>query len=268
MGWSFTNDCKLSLKQRSTLLQLGSFSADRRGGQSWGTLIVDDNGLPVVEKGMGPLIQIDFEKLASAQMGYAHSRYATRGKINLKNSHPFEYGNIIGAHNGVISNAAELDHIYGRKEVDSEHIFERISEKEGLSKFRGYGVIEFYDKEVPNALFLANIGNGDVTLFEIENDTKSHTEAFYWTSLMEDGELALAGAGIKDFESYELTEGTVFKFVKGENCLYSLESKLRVKPNKRQFKNERINFLFPEIISEEKEETDDAWKLWRDKYDV
>lgn len=66
-----------------------------------------------------------------------HTRFATHGAVSLENCHPFQYGNIIGAHNGVVYNYSELEkacltHNHPKTgkiafEVDSQAIFSGLS---------------------------------------------------------------------------------------------------------------------------------------------
>jgi glucosamine 6-phosphate synthetase-like amidotransferase/phosphosugar isomerase protein len=44
-----------------------------------------------------------------------HTRFATRGSVNRRNSHPFRYGRIIGSHNGMVGAP-------GKFKVDSEFL--------------------------------------------------------------------------------------------------------------------------------------------------
>ena len=229
-GWALTDKAPYSKTQKEIMMRLGAMGADKRGGQSYGTLHLDSKGGAVVRKGMGPLVGADFDELSGTLTGFGHSRLATHGEVNMKNCHPFKIGSIVGAHNGVLSNAHELDNLFGPKEVDSEHIFARIDENDNLSSIRGYGIIEWYDLEDPNKIFLCNIGNGDLTLFELGGKNAGY--GYFWTSEQEDGNLALASAGIKDYEAYDLVEGAVYYFVQNDPELWVVEGmELKVQPN-------------------------------------
>lgn len=220
-GFSFTDQCDLTLEQRERLLLLGAVGADHRGGQSWGTLTVASDGTHEVIKGLGPLVQADYKALAQTQLGYLHSRLATQGTVNLENQHPFldKYDPIVGAHNGVIYNAGELDRKYGPKTVDSEHIFERIQNGDPIDNFEGYGIIQWFDKRETNKIFLCNIGDGELTLFELYTDDSLYLNGYFWTSKKDDGILAIKAAGIKNFQSFDLKEGRVYVFTHGSEDL-------------------------------------------------
>jgi hypothetical protein len=228
VGYSFSDKCTLSHEQKKRLLLVGSVGADRRGGQSFGWCIADPSG-PIVHRDLGPLVSADFNILANSQLGFLHSRFATQGTITVRNSHPFEIGHLIGAHNGVLANSQQLDRMFGPKEVDSEHIFHRIAEGDNLEQIEGYGVIEYMDKRANDRIFLVNVGGGSVTLWEIWDDNDQYFQGFFWTSLKEDGELALASAGIKNYEAFELKEGEVYVFLRGIDEVYTLQdTKLKV----------------------------------------
>lgn len=53
-----------------------------------------------------------------------HTRYGTRGKNVERNAHPFAYGGIVGAHNGIVDAPASY-------EVDSQVIFDRLAQHDG-----------------------------------------------------------------------------------------------------------------------------------------
>lgn len=57
-----------------------------------------------------------------------HNRYATQGKINVENAHPFEFENVVGAHNGTVS-MSSLKGFHGFRDydVDSQIIYSHLS---------------------------------------------------------------------------------------------------------------------------------------------
>lgn len=50
-----------------------------------------------------------------------HTRFGTRGKNVERNAHPFCYGDVVGAHNGVVDSPVTY-------EVDSQYIFDRLAQ--------------------------------------------------------------------------------------------------------------------------------------------
>lgn len=57
-----------------------------------------------------------------------HNRFATQGKVNEENAHPFEFDNVVGAHNGTVSQSS-LRNFQGYKDfvVDSQIIYSHLS---------------------------------------------------------------------------------------------------------------------------------------------
>jgi predicted glutamine amidotransferase len=114
-----------------------------------------------------------------------HGRYATKGKINATNAHPYEEGNIVLAHNGVINNYYSLrdqkrhDYI----DVDS-HLIAKLFDEEGainvLPSIEGAYVFIWYDKTTrklniarnsQRPLFVGHLKNRDTLMFASEMET-------------------------------------------------------------------------------------------------
>lgn len=76
----------------------------------------------------GMLYHPDFNKflgsIASPQCIIGHCRQATVGSITVENAHPYEFENIIGAHNGTISKFSNKD----KETTDSYHLYSLINE--------------------------------------------------------------------------------------------------------------------------------------------
>lgn len=90
-----------------------------RGPHSTGILMVPENNNWLMQKEVGVpqnLMRTEFwHKDIDSFKGYSdikclmgHNRWATRGKINSDNAHPFVHGNVVLAHNGTIHNTYEL----------------------------------------------------------------------------------------------------------------------------------------------------------------
>lgn len=87
-----------------------------------------------------------------------HNRYATVGGVTRKNAHPFEFDNIIGAHNGTLTNKFNIPD--GHKfEVDSEAMFNHINNvgvEEAMKDISGAWAMVFFDKKEQTLNFLRN----------------------------------------------------------------------------------------------------------------
>jgi predicted glutamine amidotransferase len=77
-----------------------------------------------------------------------HNRFATAGKVNDRNAHPFlvqrPHGAALAAHNGIVGGQETLAETYGVKNlpVDSEVYFRAIGRKAGRSEEELLGAIE------------------------------------------------------------------------------------------------------------------------------
>lgn len=74
-----------------------------------------------------------------------HTRFATRGKVNRRNAHPFRYGRIIGSHNGICDAPQKF-------RVDSEYLFSALNKargdyQKGLENISGYWGLSWFDGE-------------------------------------------------------------------------------------------------------------------------
>ena len=89
-----------------------------------------------------------------------HTRMATRGSVNRRNSHPFRYGRIIGSHNGCV----DCPDGYV---VDSQYLFDLLSKAKGnynaaWADVVGYWAISYFDGEY----FYLQVHNGELNLCE------------------------------------------------------------------------------------------------------
>jgi hypothetical protein len=119
-----------------------------RGKQSMG--LFDSNG-KAIKAGIDP-----FKALAHAEFTAfmnnterwflaGHTRHATHGKINDANAHPFRFGRIIGAHNGVVHTPYDSDYT-----VDSEYLFDQLNRHDGnyqpaFADIAGYWGLSWFD---------------------------------------------------------------------------------------------------------------------------
>lgn len=104
-----------------------------RGQDSTGLASVLGEGHPeIVKRATHPINLFDskeFQRVLDARKSFAfigHNRAATVGVVNEVNAHPFQYGNITGAHNGTIDKASwkRLEDAAGiETTVDSAAIF-------------------------------------------------------------------------------------------------------------------------------------------------
>lgn len=144
-----------------SLLWLGMF----RGIDSTGLASISrfNKDIEVYKKPMNAVEFIQtkgFQKAVnySSAVILGHTRKATVGRVSTQNAHPFEFLNVVGAHNGHIQNKTELKQ-HANFEVDSEALFFNISQygvEETIPKLIGAWALEWYDKRDNTLNFLRN----------------------------------------------------------------------------------------------------------------
>lgn len=194
-GYSLNN--KTSFHQRYSINKILAYHNDLRGGDSWGIFNVDSK---TIKKGLGKM----FDKKYNFANGFYHTRKATTGKIVKYNSHPFRQGNIIGCHNGIVSNDIELNYHYNRNfEVDSQHIFQHINDGLDLFEIQMYGTIVFYDIRSPKVIYLGH-SDGDLFIAKTSNGVIFNSTVNGILDIVEK-------VGLKDFEFYKVEEKVLYK---------------------------------------------------------
>lgn len=82
-----------------------------------------------------------------------HTRAPSRGEVKVDNAHPFEYGEIVGSHNGTIDAPFKYD-------VDSMYMFDLLSQHEpgeyqkALGDVEGWYVLTWRDNRTGDVYFL------------------------------------------------------------------------------------------------------------------
>lgn len=98
----------------------------------------------------------------------AHTRQATLGKICTENAHPFEYGPVLGCHNGSLTAPTEYA-------VDSQYAMDLLSKadpgeyQKALGKVAGWYVLVWGDRRDGKLYFLN--WNGQLSFVEAEKNT-------------------------------------------------------------------------------------------------
>ena len=124
-----------------------------------------------------------------------HTRWATRGDVNKENCHPFKFNNIVGVHNGTLT-----DGRYHYKDVtDSELLIEDFSNK-GIKK-----TLSDLDATNAFAVVVLNLATGRLTFArnhhrELHLCFHKHRRVLYWASEEEMLEFALKRHGIQHEE--------------------------------------------------------------------
>ena len=156
---------------------LAEWLMDARGKHSWGYW-TPEFGL---NKGLGLMHQnVPAGIFTNTTMMIGHCRYATTGAVVEANSHPFQKGNILGVHNGIVSNHKELNEKYNRNfDVDSEHIFQHIAENKPMKEINAYGAVVWIDLTNPGKIYACKFNDGVLEASSIydDNDLKREGDA-------------------------------------------------------------------------------------------
>jgi hypothetical protein len=139
-----------------------------RGHHSTGACVVAVKKNPIILKEEGQpewllnsqewIKKVDYnDKINFAYLG--HNRYATQGRVNRRNAHPFSHGHITLAHNGTL-------HVYDNLKLgnnnfgtDSETICYHISKKgikDTWSKIDGAAALNWWDHKRKTMSFITN----------------------------------------------------------------------------------------------------------------
>jgi len=137
---------------------------------------------------------------AGSKVLAAHNRWATRGKVNAINAHPFTFGDITGMHNGTLKNQSLLpdSHTFT---VDSENIFwsfNKIGVDDTIKKLHGAYALVWYEEDKQTINFVRNNDRPLSYCYSIDNKT------IFWASEALMLELALHRQGVKHNEIVSL----------------------------------------------------------------
>lgn len=220
MGWVELNNPSIKNIGMGAILSVGM---DKRGGHSWGYWADGST-----RKGLGDMhTNVSAETWANKRRVIGHTRLATTGDKTAENSHPFEHGNIIGAHNGMVYNHEDLNKKYERDfKVDSQHIFQHINDGLPLKEIDAYGSIVYLNKET-DIIHMARFNGGQLWAANIFESAakKAKPIGFAWCSTGDCLKTALDVAGWTYWNSFELKEDHDYWINEKEQSLYYSEKK-------------------------------------------
>lgn len=185
-----------------------------RGPHSTGIFAVKSDRSTMLAKQVGTPWDL-YETKASEKIFQAvtkvllgHNRWATKGKINKLNAHPFEFDNIAGAHNGTLTTTYQLDD-HEMFEVDSENIYYHMNKNgvdDTIRNLNGAFALTWYDKRANTINF---IRNSERPLYYVLSDDM---KILLWAS--EDWMLVVAAhsVGLKIKEVQQLPVGHLHTF--------------------------------------------------------
>lgn len=152
-----------------------------------------------------------------------HTRAAVVGAITDKNAHPFRRGNIVAAHNGMISNYRELDN---KVDVDSEVVVNLLHEYKNdfvkaFKEVSGSCALTWFDLSKPDRIYLVSHTN------PLAVCTVKALKTVFWASTKDALRLVLeAGIGTEGLDIWSPHPDTV----------YEITDKLQITKYKVQFK--------------------------------
>lgn len=153
-----TADARKAFQQMLILDQL-------RGDHSTGCLSVRNyDGMVKISKAIGgPENLFETKKFQdqitdTSKLYVGHNRYATVGEVNVQNTHPFDFENVVGVHNGSLRTYKGLPG-YGEYNVDSQVLYHAINEigvEEALKHVQGAYALVWFDKKEQTLNFIRN----------------------------------------------------------------------------------------------------------------
>ncbi|MCW2921956.1 MAG: 99, gp99 [Thermoleophilia bacterium] len=202
-GFSFTHDCLIDASDATRVLLA---SVAERGADAAGCVYEDPTAGLVVNKQPGGASRfLEVVKVPEAiRQLVLHVRDFTKGRPSLMaNNHPIRHGDVVGVHNGKISNDDAVFLELGRARfeegmtVDSEAIFAALDDADGdvagaLERLTGSLATCWFDQRRPGSVFLAR-GYGR----PLWTATTRRGDAVIWASTLEALEIAEDFLGIQ-----------------------------------------------------------------------
>lgn len=102
-----------------------------------------------------------YDKCFQGQIGVlmGHNRWKTKGSVNRRNAHPFEFSEIVGAHNGTLHSQYQFED-GNMFDVDSEALFNHMNihgAYETIKIARGALALAWYNKKYGSMNFYRNL---------------------------------------------------------------------------------------------------------------
>jgi predicted glutamine amidotransferase len=229
LGMHTTNSfVKFHADEFRQMMVINSF----RGAHSTGIVGFDGNKPSIIKATGSPYMLYGyddtdkfFERFGKFNTVIGHGRYATQGKVNAINQHPFVEGKIVLAHNGVINNFVTLkDKEHSHIEVDSHLACALINEKgalEALPLLHGAYVFIWYNLEEETLNIARNYAR---PLWLVKNTAEtvlyfaSEKETLLWNSARNKTSIG---------EPFEMPAYELWTFPKGE--LEPIKTKYEIK---------------------------------------
>lgn len=211
---------------KDKIVTLMVYNQLKRGDDSTGIYTVDTGIIKSVLKA-DLFIEKEFPNLNEQTLFIGHVRKRTSGIINQENAHPFKYDDLIGVHNGSVTNTDELYEDWQKTfSVDSQVILYRLAIEKNpkvLQELDGGTAILVHRENEPNVIYGYNNGGRELYYGEGEKDS------YYISSIKE----SLAVIGCKHIEEFK--KETLYKIGIVDDKATILNSlKLKVEPKKKK----------------------------------
>lgn len=211
----------------------GLKNLEYRGYDSAGLALKKKNDIQII-RSIGKIAcleeKLNKEKLIDANMGIAHTRWATHGEPSVSNAHPHCVGRVTLVHNGIIENASELkvelkkDGYLFNSETDTEvaaALIDRYYDKDpvlaiemAIKKIKGsyaFGIL-FKDSDKLYAVRKDSpliIGYGDDEVY-IASDIAAIINYTKQYSLLDENEIVEIGDAVKVTKDGKEIEKEIF----------------------------------------------------------
>lgn len=207
-------------KNTKPIVPFLAWAMQERGEDSWGA----SNGRDVIRH-MGPIRRgFYLPQKFSGRPVIIHTRKASRGSITIANAHPYEIGNIIGIHNGTLTNPLQLNTLYNRAyESDTPHLFHNINEGLDLTEFSGSAVMAWFNKTTKNSLYLCRVNHTALSVVKLKSG-----ETVFASEHSAIQDAVSMGGGEIDKE-YQIDEGMVYVLNCVDHKLYATNRSYKFK---------------------------------------
>ena len=162
--------CVSTKKNIIPILLDGLNTLEYRGYDSAGLSYIKDGNL-IINKVKGRVKDLEnhISKNINANIGIAHTRWATHGKVNEINAHPHNVGNITIVHNGIIENFHKLK----EKLKNKGYTFKSESDTEIAAGLLDYYYNKYQNIDKTIQKFIKKVDGSYAICLMINNDEKT-----------------------------------------------------------------------------------------------